>query len=70
LVTLIVCRPGACPVTPPYLPLAAPSSASMGDLALVCLSLPQMVAVPWEMPALEESKPEVREALDNLRKQM
>jgi hypothetical protein len=53
LVSLIVRRPTMRAVTPLYLPLVVSSAASMGDLALVSLSLPRMVAIPWEMPAPE-----------------
>jgi hypothetical protein len=64
LVTLIVHRPTAHSVTPPYVPLVAPSVASMGDLALVSSSSPRMVIVPREMSAPEEP---MLEALEGTR---
>jgi hypothetical protein len=57
LVASIVHRSAARPVTPLYLPLAAPSAASV-----VSSSSPQMVAIPLETPAPKEPMLEAWEA--------
>jgi hypothetical protein len=60
--TLIIHQAAASPLTPSHFPMAAPSAASVGDLAMVPSSYLWPAGTPRETLVLEEFAPKALEA--------